>query len=555
MVVESHPKAPRHRFIRLAAVVATLAIVTSAFAATSGASAPDSRKRGAGTGGEINFGLENETDTANGYCLVRSQLAISGIQVVAAVYDTLMVPNSKGEYVPYLAKSVEPNADFTEWTITLREGVEFHDGTPFDAEALKLNLDTYSGQPGAPQSAPLFSSFLKPLVVSNDIIDPLTMKVSLTQPVPGYPTYLYGNGRVGMLAPAQLNAGDACATDMIGTGPFMCAQGCWTPGESTILDANPNYWQKGYPKASKITFKPVPDSSQRVNGLRGGELDVIHLDSGTQIDALDRNHAGLNLLVQKPGVREIRYYFVNNAKPPFDNPDARLAIGYALDRDEINQISNKGVFEIADGIMDKGAPGYLSDAGIPKHNLKKAKQLAEKVKADGDGTFAITLLADTSDSENVREAQIIQGQLEAAGITATLPPQAAQASFINDAIAGNFGMFLWRNLHGGSTTITDSDLYPWFAKTSLVNFGHIDDPDLQAALEEMRLATDINERDKADQKINEIISQKVYLVPMWYVSWTIGSSKDVSIKLPKLPDGGGKPLFVYGRIPVLGLSK
>jgi len=555
MVIESHPHAPRRRIARLAASVAALALVSTAFAAGGGAAAPERRAHGVGSGGEITYGLENETDTANGYCLPRSQLAISGIQVVAAVYDTLMVPNSKGEFVPYLAESVEPNADFTEWTIGLRENVTFHDGTPVDATAVKLNLDTYSGQPGAPQSAPLFASFLKPLVVSNEIIDPLTIKVTFTQPLPGYPSYLYGTGRAGMVAPAQLNLGDECATRMIGSGPFVCNEGCWTPGESTVLDANPDYWQKGYPKASKLTFTPVPESAQRLTALRGGELDVMHLDAAQEIDQLYKQRKNFNLLVQKPGLREIRYYFVNSAKPPFDNPDARLALAYAIDRDEINQISNKGLFQLADGIMDSKAPGYLSDAGIPQHNLKKAKALVETVKAANDGAFDVTLLADTSDPSNVREAQLIQGQLEEAGMSVTLPPQAAQASFINDAIAGNFGVFLWRNLHGGATTVTDSDLYPWFAKTSLVNFGRIDDPDLQADLEESRLATDINERDKVNQGINTIISENVYILPMWYVDWTIGSAKNVKVTLPKLPDGGGKPLFVYGRIPVLGLSK
>ncbi len=554
-MVESHPHAVRRRIARLVVAIVALALVSSAFAGVGGAAAPERRAHGAGTGGEINFGLENETDTANGYCLPRSQLAVSGIQVVAAVYDTLMVPNSKGEFVPYLAKSVEPNADFTEWTIGLRDGVTFHDGTPLDADAVKLNLDTFSGQDGAPQSAPLFSSFLKPLVIGNEIVDPLTVKVTFNQPMPGYPSYLYGTGRFGIVAPAQLNAGDECATNMIGTGPFTCPDGCWTPGESTVLEANPDYWQEGYPKASKLTFTPVPESAQRLTALRGGELDVMHLDSAQNIDQLFNQRKNFNLLVQKPGLREIRYYFMNSAKAPFDNPDARLAIAQAINRDEINQISNKGLFQLADGIMDSKAPGYLKDAGIPKHNLKKAKALVEKVKADGDGTFEITILADTSDPENVREAELIQGQLEEAGITAALPPQAAQASFINDAIAGNFGLFLFRNLHGGSSDVTDSDLYPWFAKTSLVNFGHIDDPDLQADLEESRLATDINERDKVNQDINRIISENVYILPMWYVDWTIGSAKNVKVTLPPLPDGGGKPLFVYGRIPVLGIEK
>ncbi len=179
--------------------------------------------------------------------------------------------------------------------------------------------------------------------------------------------------------------------------------------------------------------------------------------------------------MQKPGLREIRYYFVNSSAPPFNDPDARLAFAYAIDRNEINNVINKGLFDLADGIMDSKAPGYLADAGIPNHNLKKAQQLVQKVKAKNGGKFDVKILADTSDSSNVNESQVIQQELEKAGMNVTLPPASNQASFIGDAVAGNFGIFLWRNLHGGNTKYIDVDTFPWFGKDSLVNFGHIDD--------------------------------------------------------------------------------
>jgi ABC-type transport system substrate-binding protein len=155
-VVDSHRPGPR-RTVRSVVIIAAMALASMAFAGIGGASAPDRVSHGA-SGGEIRYGLESETETGNGFCLTRSQLAISGIQVVAAVYDTLAVPNSKGDFVPYLAESIEPNADFTEWTIKLREGITFHNGEPLNAEAVKLNLDTYAGEPGSPQGAPLFTS-------------------------------------------------------------------------------------------------------------------------------------------------------------------------------------------------------------------------------------------------------------------------------------------------------------------------------------------------------------------------------------------------------------
>ena len=90
-------------------------------------------------GGSVTYGLEAET--GGGWCpaSVRRR-ASSGIEVGAAIYDTLMVPNSKNEMVPYLAKSVTPNADYTQWKITLRDGIKFHDGTPLDAAAVVQEL-------------------------------------------------------------------------------------------------------------------------------------------------------------------------------------------------------------------------------------------------------------------------------------------------------------------------------------------------------------------------------------------------------------------------------
>lgn len=552
-MVQTHRHPPRRHTARAVVAITAIGVVMSALAGV-GSATTSRRVAHQKSGGDITFGVENETESANGFCLPRSQLAISGIQEVAAVYDTLMVPNSKGEYAPYLAKSLTPNADFTQWTITLRPGIKFHDGTPLDAAAVKLNLDTYGGAPGAPQPAPLFGNITKPFQESVEVVDPLTVRVNMKQPMPQYASALWGVGRVGMVAPAQLNAGEECSTRLIGTGPFVCKPGCWRPGESLTVEKNPDYWQKGYPKADKITFVPVPEQAQRLTELRSGELDIEHLDNAAQIGQLDRMRSDFNLLVQKPGLREIRYYFFNSSKPPFDDHDARLALASAINRDEVNQIVNKGLFQLADGIMDSQAPGYLRDAGIPKHNLKKARALAKKYKAAHGGTFEVRILADTSDTSNVNEAQLIQQQLEKAGISVTLPPAANQASFINDAIAGNFGIFLWRNLHGGATKDVDFDLSSWFLKDSLVNFGRINDPKLEQALQQGRNASDLKSIARAYQAVNKEISQNAYILPMWYVDWTIGSAKNVKVTLPTLP-GGGKPLFVYGRIPVLGLSK
>ena len=97
-------------------------------------------------GGDTSVTYTVVGETAGGWCMPQAQLASNGIQVAVAIYDTLTTQNSKGEIVPYLAKSITPNATFDEWTIGLHEGIEFHDGTPVDADAVKLNLDSYAGR-------------------------------------------------------------------------------------------------------------------------------------------------------------------------------------------------------------------------------------------------------------------------------------------------------------------------------------------------------------------------------------------------------------------------
>src|SRR5690606_36217646 len=153
-----------------------------------------------------------EAETTGGICIPQAQFAISGIQVVAAIYDTLTAPNTKGEYVPNLAESVTPNADFTEWTIKARSGIQFHDGTPFNADAIVPNLE--AGRKGR-----LFV-FVYSNISSVDKVDAMTVKVTTKTPWQAFPAYLYLVGRAGISAPAQLANAHTCATNLIGTGPF-----------------------------------------------------------------------------------------------------------------------------------------------------------------------------------------------------------------------------------------------------------------------------------------------------------------------------------------------
>jgi peptide/nickel transport system substrate-binding protein len=516
----------------LALASATALLVTAAPSATA-ASSPQ-------PGGSVVYGLEAET--GSGWCPSSARLAISGIEVGAAIYDTLMVPNDKYEMVPYLAKSVEPNADFTEWKITLRDGIKFHDGTPLDSAALVRNFEEY-------RKSTLIGAALKPINTVT-ATGPLEVTVAMSQPWPQFPWYLYIDGRFLIEAPAQLDSPD-CPSKLIGTGPFVLDH--WTVNQELVANKNPDYWQKDakgkqLPYLDKITFKPVAEASQRVASLQGGQLDVIHTSDGQQVDALNQMASQFNLMKEVPGRRETRYYLMNVAKPPLDDQNARLAIAMAIDRDQINQIRNNGVYDISNGPFDFKVPGYVKDTGFPKYNLKKAKKLAKAYKDAHGGEFSV-VLEHTNDPANTAEADLIKQQLAKAGIDATTK-QDDQTNFITAAISGNFSIMLWRQ-HPGD----DPDgQYVWWNTGSLVNFGKIADPELQALLDEGRSEPDAAKRKAIYQKVDKLFGEKVYNIWAYYAAWTVAAQKKVQgLAGPALPDGGGKPEFIYGRHPVLGM--
>jgi len=520
--------------IAAVAAAAVAAATLAAVAAPAGAATPK-------PGGEVRFGLEAET--TGGYCLSQANLAISGIQVVAAIYDTLTAPNTKGEYVPNLAESVTPNATFNEWTIKARPGITFHDGTPFNADAIVANIEAWRKG--------LLFQFVFSNIASVSKVDDATVKVTTKVPWAAFPAYLYLVGRAGIMAPAQINNPGTCATNLIGTGPFKLET--WKTNESFVAVKNANYWKKDakgtkLPYLDKITFVPIPDTPSRQNQLEGGQLTLMHTSAADAIDSLG-GVSGVQLTTEPPGNRDVRYYLLNTAKAPFNSPDARLALAHALNIKKINQIRNKGLFDVANSIIDSKGQGYLKKSGLPTYDLKKAKELVAKVKAANGGAFDVSFLT-TNDSGSLAEAQLLVEQAKAAGINATLA-QVDQSSLINEALAGKFSVLLWRNFHS-DPAYGDAGNYVWFSKGSPVNFGKIDDATVQASLDAGRAALTTADGKAAYEDFNKAMMGSPWLIPAWFVDWTIASKGMGGILGAPLPDGS-KPLYLYGRIPVDGL--
>jgi peptide/nickel transport system substrate-binding protein len=325
-------------------------------------------------GGSITYGLE--ADTTGGWCLAEAQLAISGIQVARAIYDTLTAPDADGNIKPHLAESFESNADATEWTFKLRSGVKFHDGTDLTAQVVKDNIDAWRG--ALPERSPLLFTFVFPDIDTVEVVDPLTVKVTTKRPWPALPWFFWSSGRLGIMGEAQLKDPENCNTNMIGTGPFT--KDSWITNERFVAKKNPNYWRSDangvpLPYLDEIVFIPSPNSPERLTAVQAGDLTMAHMSGALQITELREDvDAGRLSSVESEQWAEVGYAMLNATKAPFNNRAARLAAAHAINRDQYNELRNNGILTNASGPFAPGAPGYLEDAGYPEYDPDKARE-------------------------------------------------------------------------------------------------------------------------------------------------------------------------------------
>ncbi len=487
-------------------------------------------------GGTVVYGLEAEND--EGWCLPEAQLAISGIQVARTIYDTLTAPNEEGEYVPFLAESVTPNATFDSWDVKLREGVKFHDGTDLTAEVVKNNLDAFRGQ--YPARKPLLFVFVFSNIDTVEVKDPLTVTITTKTPWPALPAALFGSGRIGISAQAQLDDAETCDRNLIGTGPFKFEE--WNQNESFKAVKNPDYWQKDadgvqLPYLDAIEFQPRVDPSSRVNGLLSDELQMIHVSAGENIDQLrQETESGAIRSYESDQFAEVSFGQFNTSTEPFNNKNARLAAINGIEMETFNEVRNLGILTNANGPFAKGNMGYLEDTGYETSNIEKAKEYLAAYKAETGKDLEFTLLS-TNDESTRASAQLVQEMAQKAGIKVTIRDM-SQSELIDNAIAGTFQVMVFRNYPGG-----DPDTqFNWWTNGSPVNFGRFQDDTLTGLMEQGRVSSDKAERTKIYEDVNKRFASEGYALWLQWTMWDIGMSTNVFGELgPDLPDGGGKP--------------
>jgi peptide/nickel transport system substrate-binding protein len=553
---------------KLLAVLLTVVVVLAACSdkksnSSSGASSSASDTTKPVYGGSVTYAQDAED--SGGLCLPEAQLDAAGINYARTIYDTLTVPNAEGKYVPFLAQSVTKNADATVWTIVLRQGVKFHDGTPLTATVVKNNLDAYRGK--YPGRTPILFGLVFGPYVQDVAADDATGTVTVTvdgdpntagnQGWQAFDTYLWSSGRLGIMAQAQLDDGAGCAKNLIGTGPFKLKE--WVIDDHFTAVKNPDYWgtdpgngNAKLPYLDEITFRPIPDGQQRLNGLVSGQFQLIYSAS-----AIDQEQ--YRTLAKDGSINEIEaskytttaHLMLCSAEPtdttcpgsPFSNQHARNAVAFAIDRDTLNHVRGKDIPQIASGPFPPGSDGFLEDAGFPKFDLQKAKDEVAAYKADTGKDLEFTY-GTIATPEAIETQNFIKGMLEAAGMKVSTYT-VEQTQYINVAVARNFQMYDWNNF-GGS----DADgLFVWWhcgnqppaACDNLVNFGAFNDPVISSDLEKGRVESDPQKRTALYEDLNREFSKQLFDIWESWTVWAVASSPKVHGIIGPVLSDGSKP--------------
>ena len=238
--------------------------IIAAVAVLPSAGAVEAQKQG----GSISVGLE--LDIAGFDPLKVGVFDTSANMAAALLFDTLTSLDDKGNAQPKLALSWSHSDDYKRWTFKLRPGVKFHDGTAFDAKALKFNFDRQKDPKNKCRCA-FYIANIKEL----EAADELTAVYTLTDPAVKFPEIMTIPSVNNVVqSPAAIQAkGDDYNRNPVGTGPFVLKS--WTAGDRMVLERNPNYWHQGRPYLDRVVMRPLPDAQARFASLEAGESDLI----------------------------------------------------------------------------------------------------------------------------------------------------------------------------------------------------------------------------------------------------------------------------------------
>ncbi|HEY70612.1 MAG TPA: hypothetical protein G4O08_08520 [Anaerolineae bacterium] len=448
-----------------------------------------------------------------------------------SVYDTLVYEDpSGGGFVPGLAVNWTISSDGLTYTFDLRTDVSFHDGTPFNAQAVKDNID-YTMDPDNHSFKAVF--MLGPLQ-QVEVIDEDTVVFQLSEPFAPLMDSL-SQSYLGMASPTALS--DWGATEyqfhQVGTGPYRFVE--YIPNDHITLEANPDYaWGPSFftqetAQIDEIVFRFYEDEATRALALESGEVDIIGEMPPHEVTRLTTDDSFTLNAVPIPG-QPLQFLF-NTLRSPTDEVKVRTALIMAVDRANLVNTLFGSYSPMAQGPLCACTFGFSSDFAFPDHDLEAATTLLEDagwIDPDGDGfrsrngnDLELLLVAPTWGS-NTEAAQLLAAAWEAVGARVTIEVAPGFGRLKEAQTAGEYNAIGF-NLFGADPDLLRS----FYASDGLYNWMGYSDPILDALL--LQAAQEWSDRAKRQDiyaQIAEILRDEALLIPLRdYVNLTMTNNR------------------------------
>lgn len=326
------------------------------------------------------------------------------LAVAKSFYQGLFAFDKDMKLVNVLAEGYLVSKDGLEYTIRLRQGVKFHDGTVFKADAVKAVLDRVTNPDNKLKRYNLFNRVLR-----TDILNDYTIKIVLKEPFSAFINVLAHPSAV-IISPAALKqyGNKDIALHPVGTGPFKFVE--WKQTDYLKAEKFNGYWKTGYPKVDEVVWKPVVDNNSRAAMMQTGEAQFTFPLPYEQAELL-KGKGGLDL-VAGPSIIQ-RYMSMNVKQKPFDNPKVRQAINYAINKDALVKVAFSGYAIPMDGVLPQGVD-YAVKTGPWPYDVKKARQLL--TEAGYPNGFETELWSAYTHTTALKIIQFLQQQLGQVGI-------------------------------------------------------------------------------------------------------------------------------------------
>jgi peptide/nickel transport system substrate-binding protein len=471
-------------------------------------------------GGTLTYAAGSATQTLDPQFITD----VTTFRAVGTMYEALTRQDENGKVGPGLALSWSVAPDQRTWTFKLRPNVSFHDGSPFNAQAVKFTYDRLlNPATGSPRRSTL------EMVESTAVVDDLTFRLVTKEPFAPLLAQLSAYN-VYILSPSHVTKeGANFSKTASGTGPFRLQS--WQPGEKLTVVRNDKYWGDKA-KLDSVVFSVVPEDSARTLLLLSGQADVISELPYVMVKKLGALDAVR--VVRKPGYRTI-YIGMNMAVPPFNDIRVRQAVGYAINKPALVQGVLSGIGTLGGSLESSVIEGTAKELPPYPYDPAKAKKLlAEAGLPNGFSTDFMVPTGRYNMDRQVGEA--IQGQLAAVGIKVNIqsPEFGAYLAALNK---GKVPMFL--SGKGSPTGDMDFTQALMNASTGKMNYFGFKNADVDRLIQKQRVTVDPKERHRLLTELQTKVYQEQPHITLYYEDqvWaTRANVRDVKVYVNEFVD-------------------